>query len=1565
VITLETNQIDFAINGYSIPDVLIFDTLEIPAITVDSAFKIQAMNVSAGYLIGKAPDACLGINYSDLIKIKDTVNGKDPLTSVMELAKPMSGEAVAQVNGSGFPVKYGVTPIFDKNGSVTGVIKYLVDQRPKNIVQEVLTLENEITEGNLSARVDPSLFEGDERTILNKINNILDAVVSPLNVAAEYVEKISKGDIPDKITDNYNGDFNAIKNNLNQCIDAVNLLVSDAKLLSDAAIEGALKTRADASLHQGDFRKIVEGVNSTLDEVIGPLDKISEVLKRMAVNDYTQRLPDDYKGDFALVANDFNEAMIHVNNVAVSIVKISNGDLSELDEYMNVQKRSDEDITIPAIIRALKTLKGLKEELERLTIASEAGKLSERGNPEQFSGAYAEVIEGTNQMLDAILLPIGEGNRVLKQISDGRIDELIVQTYQGDHELMKKAVNNVAVVLQNLQNEIARLTEASKQGKLSERGKPEQFSGAYAEVIEGTNQMLDAILLPIGEGNRILRQIRGGNLREKVEIHCQGDHEEMKDAINGVYNWLSDLIKYVTLISEGDMSAEMEKASEKDQIHEHLIRMRENIKALVLDANMLAKAAIEGRLDTRADASRHDGDFRKIVDGVNNTLDSVIGPLNVAAEYVDRISKGDIPAKITDTYNGDFNEIKNNLNQCIDAVNLLVSDARMLSVAAVEGRLDTRADATRHSGDFRIIVEGVNSTLDEVIGPLNKISEVLKCMAVNDYTQKLPDNYNGDFALVANDFNDAMIQVNNITGSIVKISNGDLSELDEYLRIQKRSDQDITVPAIIRALQTLKSLKEELERLTIASEAGKLSERGKPELFSGAYAEVIEGTNQMLDAILLPIGEGNRVLKQISDGRIDELIVQTYLGDHEEMKKAVNNVAVVLQNLQNEIARLTEASKQGKLSERGKPELFNGAYAEVILGTNQMLDAILLPIAEGNRILRQIRGGNLREKVEIHCLGDHAEMKDAINGVYNWLSDLVKYVTMIAEGDMSAEMQKASEKDQIHEHLIRLRENIKALVMDANMLAKAAVDGKLDTRADASRHEGDFRKIVEGVNDTLDSVIGPLNIAAKYVDRISKGDIPDKITNNYNGDFNEIKNNLNQCIDAVNLLVSDAKMLSVAAVEGRLDTRADASHHKGDFRKIVEGVNDTLNAVIEPLMEAMRVAESYAKADFSSRVAENIKVSGDFIKFKSSLNNIGVNITLAVKEIQRVTDEYANGNFSATFDEKQNIEGDLTTLKQSLNNIGVQISAAMRLVNQKISVLASDAEKANASIEEVTAGTQKIAESTGIVSSNAETGSQGINQVIRAMEDLNVTVGSVSQKTEKVSTNSEKVNEFAQNGVKLAKKSEESMENITRSVNEVDQIVKDINRQMAEIGKIVNLISDISRQTNLLALNAAIEAARVGEAGRGFAVVASEVKALAQESRQSAEGIANMITDLQHKTEKANNAMETTNETVSEGSRNLIDTVKAFNQIADSISEISKTIADVASASEEQAATVEEVTASINEVSQLVQNTAKEAGDSAAATEEAAASIAEVSSIIANVNEVAGIVSQEMNKFKV
>ena len=150
-------------------------------------------------------------------------------------------------------------------------------------------------------------------------------------------------------------------------------------------------------------------------------------------------------------------------------------------------------------------------------------------------------------------------------------------------------------------------------------------------MIKGVNAMLDAILLPIGEGNRVLRLISGGNLREQVEIDCKGDHQRMKEAVNGVHAWLRELVAYVTAMANGDMTATMNKASADDQIHEWLMLLKTNVGAVVADADMLVKAAVEGKLSARANASRHQGEFRRIVEGLNSTLEGVVRPLNVAS----------------------------------------------------------------------------------------------------------------------------------------------------------------------------------------------------------------------------------------------------------------------------------------------------------------------------------------------------------------------------------------------------------------------------------------------------------------------------------------------------------------------------------------------------------------------------------------------------------------------------------------------------------------------------------------------------------------------------------------------------------------------------------------------------------------------------------------------------------------------------------------------------------------------------------------------------------------------
>lgn len=623
-----------------------------------------------------------------------------------------------------------------------------------------------------------------------------------------------------------------------------------------------------------------------------------------------------------------------------------------------------------------------------------------------------------------------------------------------------------------------------------------------------------------------------------------------------------------------------------------------------------------------------------------------------------------------------------------------------------------------------------------------------------------------------------------------------------------------------RAIRDILDISEEMKK-------GNLRARISPEGYHGDLETLINRINEMLDDILYPFRDMSKVLVKISKGDIHSRINQPFQGEHERIRIAVNNVADVIVELQNEILRITKAAQNGSITERGNSSQFKGAYAEVIAEINVMLDTIIDPVIQGYRVLRKIKGGDLSERVEIECVGDHAKLRDSINNVHDWLSELIVYVTRISEGDLSASIKKASDKDQIYEPLIKMRDNIKSLIADVNELGRAGTNGELSFRADPARHKGEFRTIIEGMNGTLDSVIIPVN-------------------------------------------------------------------------------------------EAMVVSESYADYNFTRRIDPSLPMQGDWTEFKRALDQVGANV-----------------------------------------------SEAVQIINDQVKSLKSVVTQTHGSINDVSQGTNALADIAQAVSLNAERGKDGIAQILKAMEDLAVNVTAVSARADEVNHLAIDTSDLSSKGTELAKGAETGMEEITDSTEQVVKIVHEIMDEMKTISKITKVISDIASQTNLLALNAAIEAARAGEAGRGFAVVASEVKSLALESRQSAENITGMIESLQKKTELASNTMDKSAVSVQNGGQALSETLKVFNEIIGAISTISERMDEVARSAEQQAAAVEEITASINEVNEMVSSTSKEAVSAAAASQQAAAATDQLTSQSEQVFEVAGHLDDEMKKFTI
>ncbi|HEY5958624.1 MAG TPA: methyl-accepting chemotaxis protein [Polyangiaceae bacterium] len=473
--------------------------------------------------------------------------------------------------------------------------------------------------------------------------------------------------------------------------------------------------------------------------------------------------------------------------------------------------------------------------------------------------------------------------------------------------------------------------------------------------------------------------------------------------------------------------------------------------------------------------------------------------------------------------------------------------------------------------------------------------------------------------------------------------------------------------AIARGVNSaLSSLGHESQRLVDAAVSGQLSTRGELAAVPAEFRPIIQGVNDTLDAVIGPSNVAAEYVEKISQGDIPDRITTKYNGDFNAIK---NNLNVLIESLSGFVAAMAHMSSEhdaGDIDVYVPEEQFRGSYRVMAKGVNDM-----------------VKGHIAVKKKAMAC------------------------IAQFAAGNFDAALERfPGKKAFINENVEVLRRNCKALIDDAHFLSQAAVEGKLGTRADASKHQGDFKKIVEGVNDTLNAVIGPLNVAADYVDKISLGNIPKKITENYNGDFNTIKNNLNRCIDAVNELVVDAQMLSQAAIEGRLATRAEVTKHLGEFRKIVEGFNNTLDAVINPVMEATQVLESLSKYDLRARVVG--EYCGDHARIKLALNGTAKTLHDALSQVADAVEQVSDASR--------------------------QIASSSQSVAQGASEQASSLEETSSSLEEMSGMTKQNADNTIQARSLAQTtkvaaekGGLAMGRMINAMEKIRTASEGTSQ----------------------------------------------------------------------------------------------------------------------------------------------------------------------------------------------------------------------------------------------
>jgi methyl-accepting chemotaxis protein len=352
-----------------------------------------------------------------------------------------------------------------------------------------------------------------------------------------------------------------------------------------------------------------------------------------------------------------------------------------------------------------------------------------------------------------------------------------------------------------------------------------------------------------------------------------------------------------------------------------------------------------------------------------------------------------------------------------------------------------------------------------------------------------------------------------------------------------------------------------------------------------------------------------------------------------------------------------------------------------------------------------------------------------------------------------------------------------------------------------------------------------------------------------------------------------------------------------------------------------------------------------------------------IKNILKVVEDVGNGNLNVSIKDSDNDE--LGQLAFGFNNtinhlkgLVLSINTTASNVTQTSDAVAQATEQTSAAGQEIAKSVSEIAGGTTNQAQEAQTSADQLSDVSKNIEDIVANTSIISEKIGEI----DHQNKNSLESINILKNKFAENKDATESVSEKITLLADRSNQ---IGAITESISAISSQTNLLALNASIEAARAGEAGRGFAVVAEEVRKLAEQSADAAFNIDSLINEIKNDVSDAVKSINIAGKSVGESNEKLDNTVEAFYLLRDSNDSLVALVENLNDICKVLSENTEKVVVSVNNIASVSQETAATTEEISAATEEQAASFEEINGSISKLKVLSSELLNMIMQFKV